>query len=349
MAAAGSNAEAMRSYAFCLREGRGVSVDEPAALRYFQVAADAGDAEGQFEVAMAADRDKDVSKAERYLKLASDQGYAKACYCYGLRLEGEAAAGQFRVAAEQGLAVAEFKYGHCLRRGNGVPADVVAAARMIKQAVGHGLVDAQVDYGVFLAESAGELEADDLQFVKEAAVQGDRTSMYRFALCLRNGTGLPVDETMAMKFFKLAADRNHADARFHYAAGLPRGDPVATTCYALAASQGHPGAMLQLATCLQEGVGVQANKAAAAQFLRQAAESGLAEAQYRFAICLNAGDGVPRDVSAAAAHFKLAADQGHAPGQGAYGLCLREGRGVPRNEAEAARYFALAVRQECSV
>ena len=56
-------------------------------------------------------------------------------------------ASYFKMAADQGDAVAQFNYGVCLYRGEGVPLDFSEAARYYKMAADQGSA-AQFNYGL---------------------------------------------------------------------------------------------------------------------------------------------------------------------------------------------------------
>ena len=85
-----------------------------------------------------------------YLKLSADQGYAPAQFRYGLCLkEGEGvprdlseAARYFKLSADQGHAPAQFQYGLCLKEGEGVPRDLSEAARYFMMVIEQGHTEA---------------------------------------------------------------------------------------------------------------------------------------------------------------------------------------------------------------
>jgi TPR repeat protein len=113
----------------------------------------------------------------------------------------------------------------------------------------------------------------------------------------------------AAKYYKLAADQNHARAQFNY--GI----------------------------CLANGRGVSVDLIGAAKYYKLAADQNHALAQCNYGVCLANGRGVSVDVIGAAKYYKLAADQNHAGAQSNYGVCRQTGRGVEINLEDAVSYY----------
>jgi hypothetical protein len=138
------------------------------------------------------------------------------------------------------------------------------------------------------------------------------------ALMLYTGDGIPEDKPEAEKWYRKAAEQEHAKAQFNLALMLNKGDgipedkPEAEKWYRRAAEQGDADAQLNLALMLYKGDGIPENKPEAEKWYRKAAEKGNANAQFILAWMLHNGDGIPVDKSAATNWFQKAAEQGHA-------------------------------------
>jgi TPR repeat protein len=117
-------------------------------------------------------------------------------------------------------------------------------------------------------------------------------------ISLRYGFGVRIGLVLAAKYYKLAADRNLAEAQADYA------------------------------LCLNRGAGVPV-------YYKMAADQGCAQAQHNYACCLKEGQGVPVDLIQSAHYYKLAADQNLPEGQFGYARCLENGSGVDRNLPKA--------------
>jgi TPR repeat protein len=99
-----------------------------------------------------------VRRSTQDWKLAADQGDAEAQFNYGLRLQNgegvskdlKGAADYFKLAADQSFAEAQYNYGVCLQNGEGVSKDLKRALYYFKLAADHGIAEAQFNYEVCL-------------------------------------------------------------------------------------------------------------------------------------------------------------------------------------------------------
>ena len=91
------------------------------------------------------------------------------------------------------------------------------------------------------------------------------------------------------------------------------------------------GAQLGLASCYENGNGVEKELGEAARWDRMAAEQGYPEAQTELGHCYAAGDGVENNLAGAVAWYRKAADQGDAEAQLVLGVCCRDGVGIIQN------------------
>ena len=134
---------------------------------------------------------QDRTEAARCYRLAAEQGLAGAQYnlggCFergeGVALDVSEAARYYRLAAEQGHAGAQFNLGVCFERGEGVAQDVAEAVRYYR------LAAAQEDAPLSLAQLAEVAAAcERLACSREAAAAccggcGARRKLKRCARC----------------------------------------------------------------------------------------------------------------------------------------------------------------------
>lgn len=166
-------------------------------------------------------------------------------------------------------------------------------------------------YNVDTEQQKAEIIKQQMEPVKKQADAGKAEDQYYYAKYLADLNS--PDE--AARYFKLAADQDHAKAQFNY--GI----------------------------CLTNGSGVGKNLDEAAKYLKLAADQGYAKAQFCYGKCLLNGEGVNKNENEAEHYLKLAADQDHAKAQFCYGRCLLNGEGVNKNETEAEHYLKLAADQ----
>jgi TPR repeat protein len=126
---------------------------------------------------------KDRAEAARLYRLAADQGNAMAQYSLGLMYssgEGVAkdeaeAARLFRLAADQGDAVGQYLLGKMYVEGKGVAKDLGEAARLFRLAADQGVALARDALG---QNSFGRLHRKGVPMPKEAATPKVPASLY---------------------------------------------------------------------------------------------------------------------------------------------------------------------------
>jgi TPR repeat protein len=132
------------------------------------------------------------------------------------------------------------------------------------------------------------------------------------------GTGVPKNFVEAVKFFRKAAERGHADAQNHLGVcytqgrGVPRDYSEAFTWYHKAAEQGDAQAEFNLGVCYEHGWGKPQDYTKSAKWYRKAAEQGDAYGQYKLGSFFENGCGVSQDYGEAFTWYRKAAEQGTA-------------------------------------
>jgi TPR repeat protein len=97
-----------------------------------------------------------VAEAERSTESLSAHGSGEAATPMDLiRTDLQKTAHYFKLAADQGLADAQFNYGVCLENGRGVPSDFQKAVHYYKLAADQEMANAQLNYGICLYNGRG--------------------------------------------------------------------------------------------------------------------------------------------------------------------------------------------------
>ena len=150
--------------------GYGVPKDEKKALAWFSLAADRGDRQAIFALAMFrfAGRGgaQDQAEAAALLDKAAKLGHVAAAYNLALLyLEGQQvrqdvarAAELLRTAADAGSPEAQYALATLYKEGRGVTKDPVAAAKLLGRAARSGNDAAQVEYAIALFNGDGAAE-----------------------------------------------------------------------------------------------------------------------------------------------------------------------------------------------
>ena len=170
--------------------GEGVSRSYAAATRYFRNAAEQGDVGAQAMLATMQARGVVVSKVD-----APD--YTPLYTVIGL-------------AAEQGHAEAQYKYGSMYEHGKGVPRSKEEAFKWYRRAAEQGHVQAQSILAVLyeLGDGVRQDKEKAVKWLRRAAELGDAESQYFLGAKYYHGAvGVPQDYAQAIKWFRLAAEQ----------------------------------------------------------------------------------------------------------------------------------------------
>ena len=129
----------------------------------------------------------------------------------GLGQNDREAARLYKLAAEQGVAVAQLNLAkfHMQCRG-GLAQDAGQAARLYRLAADQGLAEAQGRLGAMYAEGRGGLAQDDRQaanWYRKAADQGEAPAQGLLGTMYSLGKGVPQDYVQAHMWLNLAAAR----------------------------------------------------------------------------------------------------------------------------------------------
>jgi TPR repeat protein len=173
--------DAMFNLAMCHKHGFGVAKNESKVLLLFQKAAQLEDAEALF--------------------------YLGVHFTSGFKADMQKAAINFRKAAVQGFASAQFNLGSCLMDGVGVRKDVKMAAWWWKKAAVQNLAVAQYNLGICFFSGIGVEKNDRKAFLMwaKAAANNHAKSQLRLGHCYEAGVGVDTDLKSALLWHQRAA------------------------------------------------------------------------------------------------------------------------------------------------
>lgn len=195
-------------------EGLAVPINRAEAARWFQLAANLGDPQGEFSLGRAYLQgegvEKDLAKAKLLFEKAADGGVAGAAYNLGVMAiqdkDFNAAAGWFSRAAGGGNTDADYALAELYRHGQGVAQNDAKAMDLMRKAADERNVDAQVEYAIalFNGEGTPKNEALAAKYFLAAAAEGNPVAQNRVARMLAAGRGVPKNMIEAMKWHVLA-------------------------------------------------------------------------------------------------------------------------------------------------
>ena len=244
----------------------------------------------------------------------------------------------YRLAADRGLAMAQFNLGTMYENGGEVAKDLKQAFKWYQLAANQGNVYGQQSLGIMYFSGKGT-KKDYMQAIKwfrKAADQGNKNGQYSIGYMYVNGLGVAKDISQALYWYELAAAQGDKDAekRIKEIALINQkslsNEPTdakelnalatnyvekkkykeAVTLYQKSADQGNAYGQSKLGTLYAKGQGVKKNPKEAIKLYLLSANQGFVEAQNNLGVMYFNGIGVSKNQEEAIKWFKLAADQG---------------------------------------
>lgn len=134
----------------------------------------------------------------------------------------------------------------------------------------------------------------------------------------QSGRGVTQNYVEAIKWFRKAAEQNHAEAQYrlgncyweNYVEGVKQDYFEAIKWYRRAANQNHGRAQYRLGVCYTKGFGVQKDEVEAVSWYLKAANQNHDRAQYKLGNRYAQGRGVERDYAESVKWYRRAAEQG---------------------------------------
>ena len=202
------------------------SKDYSEAAKWFLKAAEQGDADAQYNLALMYENGegvkKDYKEAVRWYTKAAEQGYASAqymlgyMYCNGLGVKDYSEALKwYRKAAEQGDADAQGNLGWMYANGLGVSRDYKEAVKWYRKSAEKGQAGAQgnlgwmYEYGLGVSRDYNEA----VKWYRKSAEQGNAASQCNLGHMYAQGLGVQIDYYEAEKWTKKSAEQGNAQAK----------------------------------------------------------------------------------------------------------------------------------------
>lgn len=357
------------------RDGKGVKLDHPAAMRFFQAAADKGYSRAQTAIGKQFLQGdgvaQDSATAMTWFLRAAEQGEVEAqmrlalMYTYGTGVKPDlaVAVAWYRKVVEPSdaakqdipaplvkkmIGAALFAIGTIYDQGGtGVPIDVAAAKDWYRKASDQGNTQATA--------RLAELE-------QPAGAKGNEISVSEAWSKAREAYDRK-DYKAAKKWFQTAADGGSPAAHFSLGImyrdgqGSKRDYAAAMNSFQAAADLGYPRAQTAIGTIYRDGEGVKRDYAKAMNWYLKAAEQGEVEAQGSISAMYLGGHGVKQDFETAMVWLRKAAEPGVASQLGApaarvkemnaaaqftIGRLYEDGRGVPVDVVTAKAWYRRA-------
>ncbi len=192
---------------------------------------------------------------------------------------------EYRKAAEQNNATAQFKLGLCYEKGLGIEKDKKTAVHWYRKAAEQNHLSAQINLGSHYLNGSG-VEKDKkaaLSWYHKAADRNHAVAQYNLGVCYEKGLGTEKDEKAAVSWYRKAANQNHANAQFKLGmcyengTGILKNENEALLWYEKAATQNHEKAIkkisllherLRLSSSSENNIHQEVNRSAASPGFR---------------------------------------------------------------------------------
>lgn len=136
--------------------------------------------------------------------------------------------GALRRVAEDGYAPAQYRLAKLYERGEGAPADLIAARDWTERAAGAGHVRAMHDLGVYFSSGEGgpQDHAAAFRWFRQAAEFGVADSQFNLGVLYQQGRGVSANAAEALFWFTLAAREGNPEAAARATAIEPDVSPM---------------------------------------------------------------------------------------------------------------------------
>ena len=207
---------------------------------------------------------------------------------HDIKISQEKAFKLYKIAAEKGLAKAQYALAECYYKGNGVDKDEEKAFDWYLKAASQGLPEAQLKisncFSNDIVVEKDELEA--FRLYREAIKSGQ--GIIEWANRFSNGNGIEKNAEKAFELYQKIENKwflYFTAQSYFFGEGVEKDVKKAFKLYKQAAEKGVAKAQYALAECYYNGNGVEKNEETALNWYLNAVAQGLPEARYKIANC----------------------------------------------------------------
>lgn len=211
---------------------------------------------------------QDFAAAIPHYQVAAEQGHANAQFQLGrLYAEGQGVTRDdkqafmwLQKAAQQGVLAAQNNLGVLYQHGRGTEQDYMSALYWYEKAAKQGAKDAQTNLQMLHSQLYRQYREDFFHTFGEAQ-KGHMQAQYKLGLMLNNGIGTRRELSEAFKWFQRAARQNHPDSQlklallYYHGQGVEQDLAQARYWLEQAALQLHKPAFGLLGTLYRDGKG----------------------------------------------------------------------------------------------
>lgn len=322
-------------------EGLGIEENHIEGLKWFEKAANGGDADAQNLV------------GNIYLNADYIEHDAKKAFKY------------YQLSAAQGNLMGMCNLGWCYQEGIGTDMNFLSAEEWIRKAADGGLQDAidilnnnplynstpvaQKSEEDLLNEAQTAYDNEDYSLAvniwKELAVQGNSEAMKNLGNCYSDGNGVKQDYEESANWYKKAVEQGNYKAMnnlgfcYYEGKGVKQDYAKAIDMFSKAADLGSSNSCFALGECYRLGVGVSQDHSKAIEWYQKAADLGIAAAMGNLGNYYSDGSAIKQNYKKAAEWYKKGVELGDVYSMSGLAWCYEFGNGVKQNYEEALALY----------
>ncbi len=219
------DAAAMTLLGELYRQGLGVRRDPARATEWYRLAFERGDLNAQHAYAAAliagSGTAKDEARGVALMEQAADKGQPEAAYSLALRKLASGtdadlprAIALLRIATDAEIGEAQHALGVLVKTGRGIAADPDIAADLMRRAASNGSLAGEVELAImtFNGNGTGRDERAAARLFQRAAAKGNAIAQNRLARLYASGRGLPLNPVEAVGWHLAAKAQGLGDA-----------------------------------------------------------------------------------------------------------------------------------------
>jgi TPR repeat protein len=304
-----------------------VTRPESSQFKQLKAAAEAGDAEAQYQVALEYNSGRGVKRnrhlAWEWMEKAANQrlpmAQGKLGTWYHDKSDYEKAVEWWRKAAEQDYAESQHNLGYAYRVGQGVPPDRMLGLEWTQKASALGLAISTYTLSEHYALGIGFAvdSARAVALCTQAAQEGCAAAQLRLAKRLEFGLDVAMDLEQAIYWYLKAAGSGNAEAQYILGCKYLKGSQVAQDyakaleLFEKAARQAHGGAQSNIGYMFEYGLGVKLSLETAFSYYCNAVGNKNKTAAFNLGLMYRDGRGVKKDIERAKREFRRALELGN--------------------------------------
>jgi len=342
-------------------KSRAVDLDEDV-VNYYQYSAARGDAAAQVALGQlyyfgARGIEQNYAEALRWYELAAEQGDANALghignmYVQGIHVEAnnETALKYFRQGAEKGNGIAINGLGYMNLYGMGLPQSSSEAVKLFSNAAEQGNLEARFNLGALYVGGQGVSKdyVKALYYFSLAANRGHMLALYNLAMMHLNGFGTPRSCPNAVQFLKSVAERGSWGLRIQNGYKLYRMGKIDASflLYSEASEMGYEVAQANVAFLydLEETRLTSGRRSKALNAFELSAQQGNSAAELKIGDYYYFGMGTAVNFRKAVAHYRAASEARNAQAMFNLAYMHEHGIGLPKDLHLAKRFYDMAV------